>query len=81
MTGVYEAALSDLLEEDADPESEVFFLRGPASDSPGNVAAIASTDSFNGQQSVFMLFPFAVLPEEAQTTLFDNVMVWFGFAN
>ena len=81
LTGVYEAALSDLLEEDADPESEVFFLRGPASDSPGNVAAIASTDSFNGQQSVFMLFPFAVLPEEAQTTLFDNVMVWFGFAN
>ena len=81
LTGVYETALSDLLEEDADPGSEVFFLRGPASESPGNIAALASTDSFSSQKSVFMLFPFAVLPEEAQATLFDNLMVWFGFAN
>ncbi|NKQ34901.1 MAG: hypothetical protein HF973_04705 [Chloroflexi bacterium] len=81
LNGVYETALSDLLVEDTDSGSTPFLLRGPASEGPGNVAALATTDSFSNQQSVFMLFPFAVLPEEAQTTLFDNLMVWFGFAN
>lgn len=82
LNGVYEAALSDLLAGDADPDSVPFLLRGPGSEGAGNVAALATVDSFNnGQQSIFMLFPFSVLPEETQGSFFSNMMSWYGFSN
>lgn len=76
----YEAALSDLLLDDAGNTDTPFMARGPDSDGAGNVLSIASIDEFNNdQQNIILLLPFAVLPEADQVLYFENMMAWFEF--
>lgn len=50
------------------------------SDDSGNVVGLAAIDDTNDdQQTMFLLMPFAALPEQVQGQLLDNMMAWFGF--
>ena len=72
---------ADFLAEDLDPGSTAFLIRGANSDDSGNVIGLASFDELNDdQQSIFLLMPFSLLPEDVQEPLLNNMMVWFGFA-
>lgn len=77
----HEFIFADFLAEDLDPGSTAFLLRGAASDDSGNVIGLAAIDEQNNdQQSIFLLMPFSLLPEDVQEPLLNNIMVWFGFA-
>jgi hypothetical protein len=52
-------------------------LRGPASDSGGEVVGMAVIDDFTAQRSVIVLLPLVILPEDIQVTLVNNIMAWF----
>jgi hypothetical protein len=74
---VYETAVSDLLQIEGDEGSTAFFLRGPESDSAGEILGVATIDSFTEQRSILLLLPFAILPADIQETLLNNIMAWF----
>ncbi|MBK8905996.1 MAG: hypothetical protein IPM53_32760 [Anaerolineaceae bacterium] len=77
----YEVVFADFLIEDLEPGSVAFLLQGPESEGAGNVVGLASTDEFNNdQQSVFLLMPFSVLPEDVQAQLLTNMLAWLGFS-
>ncbi|MAT98731.1 MAG: hypothetical protein CL608_16435 [Anaerolineaceae bacterium] len=72
---------ADFLAEDLEPGSTAFLVRGPSSDDSGNVVGLASFDELNNdQQTIFLLMPFSLLPEDVQEPLLNNMLVWFGFA-
>jgi hypothetical protein len=64
-----------------DPGSTAFLVRGPDSDDSGNVVGLATFDELNDdQQTIFLLMPFSLLPEDVQEPLLNNMLTWFGFA-
>ncbi|MCA9897018.1 MAG: hypothetical protein H6654_00410 [Ardenticatenaceae bacterium] len=76
----YEVIFADFLVDDLEPGSIAFLLRGANSDDSGNVVGLAAIDDTNDdQQTMFLLMPFAALPEQVQGQLLDNMMAWFGF--
>lgn len=76
----YDAILSDLLGGTFDDESPAIFLRGPESDTPQAVVGFAALDDRSEPRTVFLLFPFAALPEAVQSRLLNNILVWLGIA-
>lgn len=77
----YEVVFADFLVEDLEPGSVAFLAQGPSSADAGNIVGLAATDEFNNdQQSVFLLMPFSVLPEDVQVQLLSNMMAWLGFS-
>ncbi|MCB8927309.1 MAG: hypothetical protein H6652_16960 [Ardenticatenaceae bacterium] len=76
----YGAIFADFLVEDLEDGSTAFLVRGANSDDAGNIVGIATIDeAADDQQSLFLLLPFALLPEDVQPQLLDNIMSWFGF--
>lgn len=76
----YEVIFTDFLVEDLESGSTAFLVRGVNSDDAGNIMGMATIDeTSDDQQSLFLLLPFAVLPEDVQPQLLDNIMTWFGF--
>ena len=76
----YDVVFADYLVEDLEPGSVAFLLQGPDSSDAGNIVGLAATDEFNSdQQSVFLLMPFSVLPEDIQAQLLSNMLAWLGF--
>ncbi len=76
----YDVAMSDYLIDDASEADVPFLFRGPDSEAAGNVISLASVDEFNNdQQTMILLLPFSILPEEDQELYFGNMMTWFDF--
>lgn len=71
----YETAVPEL--QEPGPDEVQFLQRGPASEEAGTLAALANTDSFSGQRTAFLLFPFTALPDDIQPLLLENIMAWF----
>ncbi len=81
LDGPHEFIFADFLAEDLEPGSTAFLVRGPDSDDSGNIVGLASFDELNDdQQSIFLLMPFSLLPEDVQEPLLSNMLTWFGFA-
>jgi len=81
LDGPHDFIFADFLAEDLDPGSTAFLLRGPNSEDSSNVMGLASLDETNDdQQSIFLLMPFSLLPEDVQEPLLNNMLTWFGFA-
>lgn len=81
LDGPHDFIFADFLADDLDPGSTAFLIRGPGSDDNGNVIGLASFDELNNdQQSIFLLMPFSLLPEDVQEPLLINMLIWFGFA-
>ncbi len=81
LDGPHDFIFADFLAEDLDANSTAFLVRGPNSDDSGNVIGLASFDELNNdQQSIFLLMPFSLLPEDVQEPLLANMLTWFGFA-
>ncbi len=81
LDGPHDFVFADFLAEDLEPGSIAFLVRGPNSDDSGNIVGLASFDELNNdQQSIFLLMPFSLLPEELQEPLLTNMLTWFGFA-
>lgn len=77
----YEVVFADFLVEDLEPGSVAFLLQGPTSADAGNIIGLAAIDDINNdQQSVFLLMPFSVLPEDVQAQLLSNMLAWLGFS-
>jgi len=77
----YQVVSAGFILEDIQDDSTPFLLRGSGSEDSGNVIALASIDEFNAdQQTILFMLPFSALPEDAQATLLNNMMTWFGFA-
>jgi len=73
----YQTVLSDLLGTDTEEDSTPFLLRGPESDSSGEVVGMAVIDEFTSQRVVLVLLPLVLLPDDVQETLVTNIMTWF----
>lgn len=81
LDGPHDFIFADFLVEDLEPGSTAFLIRGPNSDDSDNVVGLASTDELGSdQQSIFLLMPFSLLPEDVQEPLLNNMLTWFGFA-
>ncbi len=75
----FQTIASEFLNEDLGQEDILLFNRGPASELPGTVAAIATTEGLNdGQRLAVLLFPFVALPQDVQEALLPNLLAWFG---
>ncbi|MBE2221510.1 MAG: hypothetical protein IAF02_08220 [Anaerolineae bacterium] len=74
----YEAIISDAYSDELDPSTLTFLLRGPESDDENTIAAFGVTDTEYNQQTFFMMFPFAALPEEVEPIFLENILNWFG---
>ncbi|MCP4415721.1 MAG: hypothetical protein GY805_03805 [Chloroflexi bacterium] len=80
LSETYQTVSAEFLVEDLQEGSTAFLLRGSGSDDSGHIIGMGSIDEFNAdQQTIMLLFPFSALPEEAQATLLNNMMTWFGF--
>ncbi|MBK7895710.1 MAG: hypothetical protein IPJ90_12695 [Anaerolineaceae bacterium] len=76
----YELIFANFLQEDLEPGSTAFLLRGADSDDAGNIVGLATIDENNNdQQTIFLLIPLAALPEQVQGQLLNNMMTWLGF--
>ncbi len=81
LDGPHDFIFADFLAEDLEPGSIAFLVRGANSEDSGNVVGLASFDELNNdQQSIFLLMPFSLLPEDVQEPLLNNMLTWFGFA-
>jgi predicted nucleic acid-binding Zn-ribbon protein len=77
----YQVVSAGFVLEDVQDGSIPFLLRGSGSEDSESIIGLASTDEFNfDQQTILLMLPFSVLPEDAQTTLLNNMMTWFSFA-
>lgn len=56
--------------------AEVIFVRGPASESPGEASIIVYQDSRS--RVAYAAFPMFLMPEDEQTRMVKNVIRWFG---
>jgi hypothetical protein len=72
----YDAILSDLVGSVLDDDTPVIFLRGPESDAPGAIIGFAVDEAAFDQRTVFLLFPFAALPQTVQPILLGNILAW-----
>ncbi|MEZ4590019.1 MAG: hypothetical protein R3D55_02565 [Chloroflexota bacterium] len=80
LDATYELIFANFLQEDLEPGSTAFLVRGVNSDDAGNIVGLASIDENNNdQQTIFLLLPLAILPEQVQGQLLDNMMAWLGF--
>lgn len=70
---------SEIMSDDLGVDDVLLFNRGPNSDLPGMVAAATTSEGLSeGQRLAILLFPFVLLPLEAQQTLLANLLAWFG---
>ena len=75
----YQTVASEFLSDDLTEEDILLFNRGPESELPDTVAAVATLEGLgDGQRLVVLLFPFVGLPVDAQETLLPNLLAWFG---
>jgi hypothetical protein len=74
----YDAMVADVSGNQLDEDTLPMFLRGPQSDTSEVVASFAVLDEILNQRVVFLLFPFAGLPEAVQPLLLDNIFAWLG---
>ncbi|MCP4363167.1 MAG: hypothetical protein GY796_34635 [Chloroflexi bacterium] len=74
----YDTILSDAIAGEIGDGTAVFFLRGPESEASGQIVGQATVDDFSSNRTVLLLLPFIALPEEVQSTMLDNWMVWFA---
>lgn len=76
---LYETVSSQLDENDVEPGSVAFFLRGPDDEDAGSVVGLAAPENaFNDQKTVILLIPFIALPADIQEILLSNIIAWFG---
>jgi hypothetical protein len=81
LDGPHDFIFADFLAEDLDSGSTAFLVQGANSENSGNVVGLASFDELNNdQQTIFLLMPFSLLPEDVQELLLTNMLTWFGFA-
>ncbi|PID86159.1 MAG: hypothetical protein CSB13_04335 [Chloroflexi bacterium] len=79
LDGVYQAAIANAYIDDIpdDPTATAFFSRGPNSEDENTVSALAVNDEDFNQKTIFILFPYASLPDDIEPILLENILNWF----
>ena len=75
----FQAGVADTFIDDIDPTTTTFFLRGSESEDENTITAFAVRDEDLNQQTVFIMLPFAGLPDDLESILMENILNWFAF--